>query len=125
MALKTLARKSSSLKAKLESIFPGFNFEASLSKEGGAIIRLSRDIGAVPRDITNQDLRITATRAEAAAREVVKTATSDANTGTSLSGEDIERQQELERGIKSGKADMIARVQELEKADRAIAETAD
>jgi hypothetical protein len=87
------------------------------------ITKKYNNIGAVPQDISNQDLRTTATRAEAAAREVVSTARSDANTGTSISGEDIERLQELERGIKSGKADLIARIQELEKVERSIAET--
>jgi chromosome segregation ATPase len=75
----------------------------------------------MPLDISNQDLRVVATRAVAAVREV--TTTADANTETSLSGEDVERLQELERGVRGGSADLIARIQELEKVDRSVAET--
>jgi hypothetical protein len=47
----------------------------------------------------------------------------DAGTDTTITGEDIERLRELERGLNGGQADLIARIQELEKVDRSIAET--
>jgi chromosome segregation ATPase len=50
---------------------------------------------------------------------------SDAGTDTIISGEDIERLRELERGLNGGQADLIARVQELENVDRSIAVTVD
>jgi hypothetical protein len=126
--LKGLARINTATRAKLQSLFPGVDLDANLSPKKYAQLRITGkdpNIGVVPLDISNQDLRITATRAEAAVCEVVSTTRADANTETSISGEDVERLQELERGVKSGKADLIARIQELEKVGRSITETAE
>jgi hypothetical protein len=124
--LKGLARSNTATRAKLQSLFPGVDLDANLSHEKLAQLRITGkdpNIGVVPLDISNQDLRVTATRAVAAVREVVSTTSADANTETSLSGEDVERLQELERGVRGGSADLIARIQELEKVDRSVAET--
>jgi hypothetical protein len=56
---------------------------------------------------------------------VASLTSSDAGTDTIISGEDIERLRELERGLNRGKADLIARVQQLEKVDRSIAVAVD
>jgi hypothetical protein len=128
LALKGLAETNIPLRRKLESIFPDFDFNATLDTKGSEIMRMSRpidavDIGPTPRNISNQELRVAAARAEGAAREVASLASSDAGTDTTITGEDIERLRELERGLNGGQADLIARIQELEKVDRSIAET--
>jgi hypothetical protein len=128
LALKGLAETNIPLRRKLESIFPDFDFNATLDTKGSEIMRMSRpidavDIGPTPQGISNQELRIAAARAGGAAREVASLASADAGTDTIISGEDIERLRELERGLNGGQADLIARIQELEKVDRSIAET--
>jgi hypothetical protein len=122
--LKGLARSNTATRAKLQSLFPDVDLDANISQDKLAQLRITGkdpNIGIVPLDISNQDLRVVATRAVAAVREV--TTTADANTETSLSGEDVEQLQELERGVRGGSADLIARIQELEKVDRSVAET--
>jgi hypothetical protein len=128
LTLKGLAETNIPLRRKLEGIFPDFDFNATLDTKGYEIMRMSRpidavDIGPTPRNISNQELRVAAARAEGAAREVASLASSDAGTDTTITGEDIERLRELERGLNGGQADLIARIQELEKVDRSIAET--
>jgi hypothetical protein len=122
LAIKGLTETNLAVYGKLKSIFPGFNFDATLTEQGLEIMRMDTsavEIAPVPRDASNQQLRIAATRAEATAREVACMATvdaststgggrSDAGTGTDISGDDIERLRELERGINNGKADLIA-----------------
>jgi hypothetical protein len=122
--LKGLARSNTATRAKLQSLFPDVDLDANISQDKLAQLRITGkdpNIGVMPLDISNQDLRVVATRAVAAVREV--TTTADANTETSLSGEDVEQLQELERGVRGGSADLIARIQELEKVDRSVAET--
>jgi hypothetical protein len=98
----------------------------NLGRQELATLRLAREIEPVLQDISSQVLRVAATRAASAAQELIKTI--DVSITTDIDTAELERLrtlQALERGLRSGKADLIALLAELEKVDREIADTAE